>query len=261
MGAGGGCCLPAAVGCADWSRDSSYQAPYKFSFQGFDEHLQSAVCLCCETSFGVAKLLLLGVRISQGFAQTLLVSVLLIQQQNRWVRAKTLLFQMSKSTGNFLTLAQAVDKFSADGKYVLTCISFPVLPKWLNCVFCSQRSSGFVGVLSGDKSTAYKLGLFKSWTWFRKLGCVWQHNTWFSQEPFLVRRPPGGRLFCSSAFTQELKAQDPRWPCTPSVYMAARVPSCTLLLSGLSSGCLVSFRRREGCVPALGNGHLWDIAL
>lgn len=33
-------------------------------------------------------------------------------------------FQMSKSTGNFLTLTQAVDKFSADGKYVLTCLCY-----------------------------------------------------------------------------------------------------------------------------------------
>ncbi|XP_010225479.1 PREDICTED: leucine--tRNA ligase, cytoplasmic-like [Tinamus guttatus] len=32
--------------------------------------------------------------------------------------------KMSKSTGNFLTLTQAVDKFSADGKCVLTCLSF-----------------------------------------------------------------------------------------------------------------------------------------
>lgn len=31
---------------------------------------------------------------------------------------------MSKSTGNFLTLTQAVDKFSADGKYVLTCLCY-----------------------------------------------------------------------------------------------------------------------------------------
>lgn len=33
-------------------------------------------------------------------------------------------FQMSKSTGNFLTLTQAVDKFSADGKCVLICLCY-----------------------------------------------------------------------------------------------------------------------------------------
>ena len=69
--------------------------------------------------------------LSQWFAQTLVASVLLIQQQNGRVRKQRLFyfFQMSKSTGNFLTLAQAVDKFSADGKYVLTCIWFSIMPE------------------------------------------------------------------------------------------------------------------------------------
>lgn len=69
--------------------------------------------------------------LSQWFAQTLVESVLLIQQQNGCVRKQGLFyfFQMSKSTGNFLTLTQAVDKFSADGKYVLTCTWFSVMSK------------------------------------------------------------------------------------------------------------------------------------
>lgn len=76
------------------------------------------------------------------FAQTLAGSVLLIHQHRGCVRKQTLLsfFQMSKSTGNFLTLTQAVDKFSADGECVLTCIWLSIMPKWLKLVFCSQRS-------------------------------------------------------------------------------------------------------------------------
>lgn len=76
------------------------------------------------------------------FAQTLVGSVLLIHQHRRCVRKQTLLsfFQMSKSTGNFLTLTQAVDKFSADGECILTCIWLSIMPERLKWVFCSLRS-------------------------------------------------------------------------------------------------------------------------
>lgn len=76
-------------------------------------------------------------------------------------------FQMSKSTGNFLTLSQAVDKFSADGEYVLTCRWVSVRPEGLTSVFCSRRSRGFVGVMNCNKSAAYHLFLFE------KLNSVW----------------------------------------------------------------------------------------
>lgn len=76
------------------------------------------------------------------FAQTLAGSVLLIHQHRGCVRKQTLLsfFQMSKSTGNFLTLTQAVDKFSADGECILTCIWLSIMPKRLKWAFCSLRS-------------------------------------------------------------------------------------------------------------------------
>lgn len=70
-------------------------------------------------------------------------------------------FQMSKSTGNFLTLSQAVDKFSADGEYVLTCRWVSVRPEGLTSVFCSRRSRAFVGVKNCSKSAAYHLFLFE----------------------------------------------------------------------------------------------------
>ena len=47
-------------------------------------------------------------------------STILWEGNNKFVYREVsnlfLVFQMSKSTGNFLTLRQAVDKFSADGK-------------------------------------------------------------------------------------------------------------------------------------------------
>lgn len=47
---------------------------------------------------------------------------------------------MSKSTGNFLTLRQAVDKFSADGKFYppLPCHCFALLALLLNKIWCPE---------------------------------------------------------------------------------------------------------------------------
>lgn len=76
---------------------------------------------------------------------------------------------MSKSTGNFLTLSQAVDKFSADGKYVLTSLLFQWCQNDENSCFALR---GAVGIL--EYCIAINLPAVFVWKaeLFRKLGCA-----------------------------------------------------------------------------------------
>lgn len=130
-----------------WAENASFKVLFKFHFGNFWGCMLVLSAYRVESAFAVRphsdlpKCFLLWF-MRKWFAQTLVGSVLLIHQHRGCVRKQTLLsfFQMSKSTGNFLTLTQAVDKFSADGECVLTCIWLSIMPKWLKWVFCSQRS-------------------------------------------------------------------------------------------------------------------------
>lgn len=160
-----------------------------------------------------------------------------------------LFFQMSKSTGNFLTLTQAVDKFSADGKYVLTCIWLWIMPKWLKLVFCSQRSSGFIGVLNRNKSTAYNCSCLKSCTLFRKLECM------LAQHLFQPRTAPGvetsrGAYFILPHLLKRSKHKTYCWCSGVYTCMLMFLFACSCFLDSdfgsllVLGVCLVSFPRR-----------------
>lgn len=116
------------------SSSGTGSVPAKFRLFAMKHSSVLPNCFCCdswENTFSD----------NQHFLRQQFLFVLLIQQQNE-CRRKTrffYFFQMSKSTGNFLTLAQTVDKFSADGKYVLTCFCFSILVILASLMFCSGR--------------------------------------------------------------------------------------------------------------------------